>query len=126
MIQDRLSHSGRHLADGQDDGVASLLTRAIADAGDVARAEIALRKARLMAKVAEGRSGIVFLVGALVTASMLLTAVVVGALLILQRSVGPGWATGIVAGVLLLLTALLGWLALQHFKRAFGAPEVKP
>lgn len=131
MIHDRLPDAGPHhpvLPDPalHDDGVASLLTRAMSDAGEVARAEIALQKARLTARLAEGRSALVFLVGALVTASMTLTAVVVGALLILQSVVGPGWATVIVVGVLLLVTGILGWLALRHVKLVFGTPGAKP
>lgn len=120
MIHDRLPDPGLH-----DNGVASLLTRAISEAGEVARAEIALQKARLTARLAEGRAALVFLVGALVTASMMLTAMVVGALLILQRVAGPGWATVIVVGVLLVVTGILGWLALRHFKLVFGASGAK-
>lgn len=114
---DRLPGSGLH-----DDKFAALLSRAVGDAERVARAEIALQTARLAAKVAEGQSAAVFLVGALVTGSMALTALVVGALLILQRAVGPGWATVIVVGTLLIVTALLGWLALGRFKLMFAAP----
>lgn len=103
------------------DSIGELLERAVADAQSVARAEIAVQKARLSAKVSEGTSAAIYLVAALITLGMALTALTVGALLILQRLLGPGWATLIVVGTLLAATALLGWLALGRFKVMFGA-----
>lgn len=106
-----------------DESIGDLLHRVVADAEQVARAEIAVQKARLSAKVSEGSSAAIYAVGALVAACMALTALTVGALLILQRLLGPGWATLIVVGTLSAVTALLGWLALGRFKLMFGAAK---
>lgn len=115
----------KNLISRQDDGIGTLLSRAVAEAQDVARAEIALQKARLSVKVAEGRSAAIFLVGALVTGGMTLTALVVGSLLVLQRLLGPGWATLIVAGTLLAATGLLAWLGLRDIKAMVSGPGAK-
>lgn len=114
----------RHLVDAvqRDESIATLFTDAVAEAKEVARAEIDLQKVRLLAKVGEAQSAVGLLVGALVCASLALTGLVVGALLILQRIVGPGWATLIVVGTLLLLAGMLGWLALGRFRAMFAAP----
>lgn len=109
----------------EDDGIGTLLSRAVTEAQDVARAEIALQKARLSLKVAEGRSAAILLAGALVTATMTLTALVVGMLLILQRLLGPGWATLIVVGTLLVATGLLAWLGVRNVKAIFASPGAK-
>ena len=109
---------GRHT---DEESVVTLLSRAVSDAQQVARAEIDLQKARLLARVREAQNGAIFLVAALLTGSLALTGLVVGLLLILTASLGPIWATVIVVGVLLVATALFGWLGVRHFKLMFGS-----
>lgn len=116
MMRDSLNGP---VKDNADLGV--LFSRAVAEAREAASAEIALQKLRLLAKVDLAKLAVLLLVGALVTSSAAVTALVVGALLILQPLVGPAWATVIVVGVLLVATGLMGWVALQRLKRAFGA-----
>lgn len=121
-MTDFIDHSGtrrRRVAD--DDGIGALLTRVVADAQQVVRAEIDLQKARAAAKISAARNGAILLVAALMVGSLALIGLVVGALLILQRPLGPAWATVIVAGVLLAATGLLGWLGVRQFKLLFGA-----
>ncbi len=109
-----------------EESIVTLLSRAVSDAEHVARAEIEVQKARLVARIGEGRDGALLLLGAIVAGSLALTGLVVGVLLILTASIGPIWATVIVVGVLLLLAALLGWLGLRHLKLMFGPSETLP
>ncbi|WP_277970904.1 phage holin family protein [Sphingomonas echinoides] len=107
-----------------DDSVGALLSRAVSDAEQVARAEIDLRKAKLFAKVDEAKAGVVLVAAAAFTGLLAAIALVVGVLMILTPLVGPVWATVIVVGVLLVVAGLLGMLGIQHFKRMSGATEV--
>lgn len=99
------------------DGIVTLLRRAVADAQQLASAEVALYKSRAFAALAEAKQAIVFGLAAIICAHLASIALVVGFLLILQRALGAGWATVIVVGVLLLGGALSGWLAYGHVKR---------
>lgn len=105
------------------ESIGELLSRVVADAEQVARAEIDLQKARIAAKIGEARNAIVLSLAAMMLGSLMLTALVVGALLTLSRAVGPLWSTVIVAGVLAAAAGLCGWFALQMFRSLFGAPE---
>lgn len=110
---------------GQE-GIATLLSRAIAEGEQFVRAEIEVRQARLAAKVDEARNAVVFALGALILASLALIALVVGALLILAPRLGPITATVIVVGILVLMAALLGWMASKQVKLLFGKREGTP
>ena len=109
-----------------DDSIASLISRAIADAENVARAEIELQKAKVVARIDGARDGILLLLASVATGSVALTALVVGVLMVLAPIVGPAWATAIVVGSLMVVAALLGWFAMRHFKLLFGTPEELP
>ena len=106
-----------------DETIATLLSRVVADAEHVARAEIELQKAKVVAKIDEARKAILLLLAAISTGAVALTALVVGALMILTPLIGPGGATAIVVGTLVLLAVLLGWLAMQQFKLLFGSTD---
>lgn len=106
-----------------DDSVATLLSRAVSDVEEVARAEIDLRKAKLFAKVDAAKSGVVLVAAAAVFALLALIGLVVGVLMILTPLVGPIWATVIVVGVLLVIAAILGMMGVGHFKRMSSTPE---
>lgn len=106
-----------------DDSIGALLSRVVADAEQAARAEIDLQKARIAAKLEEARAAVVLLLAAVAIAWLALTALVVGALLILTPRLGPVWATVIVVGMLGGGAALCGWLSLRHFKTIFGAAQ---
>lgn len=107
-------------------GIAVLLSRTIADVEQVVRAEIELQRARAAAKVDSARHAILMMISAVVISGAALTALVVGALMVLAPLVGPLWATVIVVVVLVGTSSLLGWLSLQSFKRVFGAVEEAP
>lgn len=106
-----------------DESLASLFSRVVHDAEQVARSEIELQKLKLFAKLDEAKLGVILIVIALMGASLALTALVVGALLSLQPVVGPLWATAIVVGVLLFTAGLCGWLAIRQFKLLFGGAK---
>lgn len=109
-----------------DESIATLLSRVLADAEHVARAEIELQKAKVVARIDEARNGVFLLLASVATGSVALTALVVGVLMVLTPLIGPGGATAIVVGTLVLVSALLGWLAMRHFKLLFGASEELP
>ncbi len=108
---------------GDDESIAALFSRVLSDAENLARAEIELQKAKVVARIDDARNGVLLLLASVATGSVALTALVVGVLMVLSRIVGPGWATAIVVGTLLVLSALMGWLAMRHFKLLFGASE---
>ncbi len=111
---------------GEDESLATLFSRVVADAEQVARSEIALQKIKLVAKVDEAKVGVVLALVAVVLVSLALVALVVGALLTLAPLVGPLGATAIVLSVLILAAILCGWLAMRHFKAMFGTSKVTP
>jgi hypothetical protein len=104
-----------------DESIATLLSRVVADAEQVARSEIELQKAKIVIKIDEAKLGVGLLFASIATGSVALTALVVGALMVLTPLVGPLWATVIVVGVLLVAATVLGWLGLRQFKLVFGA-----
>ncbi|MGL4301110.1 MAG: phage holin family protein [Sphingomonas sp.] len=107
----------------EQESLAALLSRVVGDAEQVARAEIELQKAKIVAKIDDARNAILLLVAAIAIGSVALTAFVVGALLVLAQIIGPLGATGAVVGALVVLSALLGWFSMRQFKRLFGATE---
>ncbi len=121
MVDDRVRDEP-----GDDDSIATLFSRALADAENLARAEIELQKAKVVARIDQTRNGILLLLASVATGSVALTALVVGVLMVLTPLVGPTWATVIVVGTLVLVSGLLGWLAMRHFKLLFGTSEELP
>ncbi|WP_372889776.1 phage holin family protein [Sphingomonas sp.] len=110
----------------EQESLAALLARVASDAEQVARAEIELQKAKVVAKIDDARDAILLLVAAIATGAVALTAFVVGALLVLTQYIGPLGATAVVVGSLVVLAILLGWFSMRQFKRLFGATEDLP
>jgi hypothetical protein len=94
-----------------DDSIPSLVGRLIDDGEQFVRAELKVYRARLFARLDEARSAILLAIGALVLAQAVLVAALVGLLMTLRWLVGPGWATLIVVGGGLAVTAAMGWAA---------------
>ncbi|WP_040601724.1 phage holin family protein [Sphingomonas echinoides] len=107
----------------EQESLAALLSRVVSDAEQVARAEIELQKAKVVAKIDDARNAILLLVAAIAIASVALTALVLGVLLVLAQLIGPLAATAAMVGSLVALSALLGWFSMRQFKRLFGATE---
>lgn len=85
----------------------NLVARLTSDARELAQAEIALAKARVGETVGRYRSAIAFFVVAGVLAFAALPALLVGLILTVSTLVGPGFATLIVIGAVLVIAAVL-------------------
>jgi len=109
-----------------DDSIGTLLSRVVSDAEQVARAEIALQKAKVVVKIGEAKTGVVALLVAVVLAILALIGLVVGVLMILAPIVGPAWATVIVVGVLAVLAVALGSFGMNRLKLMSSAPGELP
>ncbi|HEX7848135.1 MAG TPA: phage holin family protein [Sphingomonas sp.] len=101
-----------------DDSITSLVGRLIDDGENFVRAEVKLYRARLFSRLDEARNAILLAIGALVLAQAVLVAALVGLLMTLRWLVGPGWATLIVVGGGLLVTAIMAWSAWLLVKKA--------
>jgi len=109
-----------------EESIATLFRRLSADARDVASSEIALVKARVAERVVAFRLAAVLLVIALLLTLATLSALLVGLILTIAPSLGPGWATLIVIGGSIIVIALLSSVALARIKAAMRAPEARP
>jgi hypothetical protein len=88
-------------------GLTDLVSRLTGDAKDVARAEIALQKAKVGEAVARYRNAVIFFAVAGVLALAGLIALLVGLIETLATLTGPGLATLIVVGGTFLIAAVL-------------------
>lgn len=94
----------------RDEGVSTLVHRAVADARELASAEIALVKARASERIGAFTSAATFFGIAATLALSAVTALLVGLILSLATLIGPLGATGVVVGVTLLIAAVLGYV----------------
>jgi len=102
----------RRLVDGVRDeapppGVAGLVSQLTDDAKEVARAEIALQKAKVGEAVGRYKSAVIFFAVAGVLALAGLIALLVGLIETLATKVGPGFATLIVVGLVFVTAGVL-------------------
>jgi hypothetical protein len=110
------------LNEPEEPGIATLAMQAVDDAKRWARAEIAYGKALAGERGVDAGVGVGLGLAALALAQAVVVALLVGIVLTLAPHVGPGIATLIVVVAALIVTALLGWLALNRVRRAFRAP----
>lgn len=91
-----------------DEGIGTLIHRAVDNARELAQAEIALIKAKVSERVGAYESAAIFfgIAGVLVLAALI--ALLVGLIITLATLVGPGWATLIVVGTTLAVAVVLG------------------
>lgn len=101
----------------EDEGVGTLISRAIADGRDYANAELAYWRTLATDRLADAKSAAVLGVGALLLVNAAAIALIVGCILMLAPLVGPGLATLIVVLVAAAAAGLLGWAALKHVQR---------
>lgn len=92
----------------ETESLSTLVGRLTGDAREVARAEIALTKAKLGDSVSRYKTAAIFFAAAGVLALAALIALLVGLIATLATLVGPGWATLIVVGATLLIAVTLG------------------
>ncbi|MFK3891019.1 phage holin family protein [Sphingomonas sp. NPDC079357] len=89
------------------DSIPQLVTQLATDARDVAKAEIALAKAKALFTVTRYKAAAIRFAIAGVLGLAALIALLVGTIFSLATLIGPGWATLAVVGVVLLIAALL-------------------
>lgn len=110
------------LLDRDDEGLGTLLGRALEEARGVVDAEVELYKARFGERFSAYKSAIIFFAVAGVLALAALIALLVGLILSLATLVGPGFATAIVVGVVLGAAAVLAWVG----TRKLAPPRLAP
>lgn len=98
-------------------GLSGLFGQLVEDARALARAEVALAKARVVATLRRSRSAALLLLAAACILLASVVALMLGLVLALAPLVGPAWAGLIlmVAGVC--TAALLGWIAVRLISR---------
>lgn len=107
----------RHEPDDEE-GVGTLIARAVADGRAYAEAEIAYWRALAIDRLADARAAALFGVVVLLLAQAAAIALIVGLVMILTPHVGPALATFIVVLVALGAAALFARAALRRFRRA--------
>ncbi|WP_425230102.1 phage holin family protein [Sphingomonas sp.] len=103
-----------------DEGVSTLVHRAVADARELAQAEIALVKAKANERIGAFASAAIFFGAAAVLALSAVTALLVGLILSLATLIGPLGATGVVVVVTLLIAAVLAFVGKGKLAPAKG------
>ena len=106
-----------------EESIAALAGRLVDDGKQFVRAEVALYRARLMPRIGNIRNAAILGVTALFLLQAILTAALVGLILILLPATGAGGATAIVVVGGLAVTALLGWLAWTQLRGAMAADK---
>lgn len=96
--------------DLQDEGVGALVHRAVEDARELARAEIALVKAKAGERATAYRNAAVYFGAAATLALSAVTALLVGLIFSLATLVGPGGATAIVVVGAFLIAGVLAMI----------------
>lgn len=104
-----------------DETVPHLVGRLVDDTRSLASAEIALYKARFAERFAAYKNAIVFFVIASVLALAALIALLVGAIISLATLIGPGLATLVVVGIVLVIAGVFGVVG----KRRLAPPTLK-
>ena len=107
--------------DAPEESIGTLIGRLVEDGKAYARAEIGYYRTLAAAKLSEAKAGLILGAAALVIALCTVTALLVGLILSLTPLIGPGLATLAVVFGALLLSGLLGWLAVRHIQRLFGS-----
>ncbi|QKS00740.1 phage holin family protein [Sphingomonas sp. CL5.1] len=100
-----------------DEGIAALVGQLADDAREVASAEIGLVKARVTTSITRFRDAAILFAAAIVLALAALVALLVGLIEALAPHTGPGVATAIVCGVVLLIAAILALFGKNRLER---------
>ena len=107
----------RHEPDDEE-GIGTLIARAVGDGRAYAEAEIAYWRALALDRLTDARAAAVFGIVVLLLAQAAAIALIVGLVMILTPYVGPGLATLIVVLVAAGAAALFAWAAVRRFRRA--------
>ena len=93
-----------------EDGIGTLVHKAVEDAREVARAEVALYKAKATERVTAYKNAAIFFGAAATLALSAVTALLVGFILSLATLVGPLAATAIVVIATLVIAGILAFI----------------
>ncbi|HEY0621878.1 hypothetical protein [Sphingomonas sp.] len=107
----------RHEPDDEE-GIGTLIARAVGDGRAYAEAEIAYWRALALDRIADARAAAALGIVVLLLAQAAAIALIVGLVMILAPYVGPGFATLIVVLVAAGAAALFAHAALRRFRRA--------
>lgn len=113
---------GELVALQDEESIGALIGRLADDAKTYARAEVTYYRTLASEKAGEAKGGLIHAVLALVFASLALIALPIGVILALATLIGPGWATLIVVGVLLVLAGIFGAIAYGRLRLLFTPP----
>jgi hypothetical protein len=105
------------------DSFVTLFSRLVDDAEDFVHAELQLYRARLFARLKQGRTAIIMIAVAFFLAQSAMIAFLVGLVATLRGPLGPAGATGVVVLGALTIAALLGWLAIGRLRKATDIGE---
>lgn len=97
-------------ATGEDESLASIVSRLATETKSLATAEVAVYKAKFGETASAYKSAAMFFAVAGVLALAALIALLVGAILTVATLVGPGWATAIVVVAVLAVAAILAMI----------------
>lgn len=98
----------------EEESLPSIVARLADDARHLAKAEIALQKARIGDKVTAYRRSAIFFAGAGVLALAALIALLVGAIMALATVMHPAFATLVVVVVTLAIAGMLAFVGKSH------------
>lgn len=93
-----------------DEGIATLVHRAIDDVRELAHAEVALYKAKATERATAYKNAAIFFGAAATLALSAITALLVGLILTLETLVGPGAATAIVVVATFVIAGVLAMI----------------
>jgi hypothetical protein len=98
-------------SEGVDElGLPQLVVQLVDDAKEVARAEIAVVKAKASERIGAYGGAAMFLGAAAVLALEALGALLVGLIMTLATKIGPGFATLAVVGTVMAIAGVLAWI----------------
>jgi preprotein translocase subunit SecY len=103
-----------------DEGISTLVHRAVEDARELAHAEVALYKAKASERIAAYTSAATFFGAAAVLALSAVTALLVGLIMALSTLIGPLGATGVVVVVTLAIAGVLAMIGKGKLAPAGG------
>ncbi len=104
----------------EEESLGELLGRLTDDARTLGHAEFDYYRTLARGKLREARTGLWLGAAAIALGFAAAVALVVGLVLTLAQTVGPGWATLIVVAAIGGWAALMGWRAWIHVKRVIG------
>lgn len=106
----------------EEESLPAIVARLAGDARSLAKAEIAVQKAKIGDKIGAYRSAVIFFAAAGALGFAALIALLVGAIMALATIVHPAWATVIVVAVTLVIAGILAMVGKSRLSPASEEP----